>query len=395
MLSFASRVAHQRLSRRSLVKDHKSDEASSVRYFFLRADMLRDDSEHSTLPALQTMKRDDTLCGWLVEKEMNFDDACRGEYLQDYMAVSHRWLDRNHPDPEGVQLEAIKNCLRAPEAAAIKYVWVDWMCMWQGDKEGQRDITEAERSDFKTMLSEVNLLYLGCQVLVLLDLSYGSRFWTGYEAWLSMRAPGADGLVGATEQTQRSRIVPIMTADETDTASLQAKWLNTSAAKAMEKLARRDISVTNQSDKDDQLARLKGLEDRVKRLFSRDSAMQLVEVAMRAEPIDLPKLTAAIDRAAKVGVSETRLVPARSTVSAVSRLPRPQGQAAPAESQEEVLRARVAQLECELQELRALDVTGLSCAQAKAAGVTALQARVAGYALADMRKGGYACIEAS
>ena len=27
------------------------------------------------------------------------------------------------------------------------------------------------------MLGEINMLYLGCQVLVLLDLSYLSRFW--------------------------------------------------------------------------------------------------------------------------------------------------------------------------------------------------------------------------
>ena len=41
--------------------------------------------------------------------------------------------------------------------------------------QGER--TPAEKVDFQHMLSNINLLYLGCHVLVLLDLSYLSRFW--------------------------------------------------------------------------------------------------------------------------------------------------------------------------------------------------------------------------
>ena len=41
--------------------------------------------------------------------------------------------------------------------------------------QGER--TPAEKVDFQHMLSHINLLYLGCHVLVLLDLSYLSRFW--------------------------------------------------------------------------------------------------------------------------------------------------------------------------------------------------------------------------
>ena len=37
--------------------------------------------------------------------------------------------------------------------------------------------TPAEKVAFKHMLSNINLLYLGCHVLVLLDMSYLSRFW--------------------------------------------------------------------------------------------------------------------------------------------------------------------------------------------------------------------------
>ena len=41
--------------------------------------------------------------------------------------------------------------------------------------QGER--TPAEKVNFQHMLSNINLLYLGCHVLVLLDLSYLSRFW--------------------------------------------------------------------------------------------------------------------------------------------------------------------------------------------------------------------------
>ena len=37
------------------------------------------------------------------------------------------------------------------------------------------------------MLAQVNLLYLGTGVLILLDLSYLRRFWMQFEAWLSMQ----------------------------------------------------------------------------------------------------------------------------------------------------------------------------------------------------------------
>ena len=45
--------------------------------------------------------------------------------------------------------------------------------------QGKR--TPAEKVAFKHMLSNINLLYLGCHVLVLLDLSYMSRFWVWAE----------------------------------------------------------------------------------------------------------------------------------------------------------------------------------------------------------------------
>ena len=53
--------------------------------------------------------------------------------------------------------------------------------MPQGEK------TAEEKVAFDKMLSNVNMLYLGTTVLILLDLSYVSRFWTQFEAWLGMQ----------------------------------------------------------------------------------------------------------------------------------------------------------------------------------------------------------------
>ena len=51
-----------------------------------------------------------------------------------------------------------------------------YWCMPQ--KHGmKRSQTPAEREEFKAMLPNVNLLYLFTQVLILMDLSYASRFW--------------------------------------------------------------------------------------------------------------------------------------------------------------------------------------------------------------------------
>lgn len=57
--------------------------------------------------------------------------------------------------------------------------WQYW-CMPQGRVSflgGSSKRTDAEAHEFKHMLRNVNLLYLGCSVLVLIDLSYVSRFW--------------------------------------------------------------------------------------------------------------------------------------------------------------------------------------------------------------------------
>lgn len=65
------------------------------------------------------------------------------------------------------------------ENPRVKWVWYDEWCMPQGKNK-----TPDEKAEFKTMLANINMLYLSTRVLILYDLSYNSRFWTQFEAWV-------------------------------------------------------------------------------------------------------------------------------------------------------------------------------------------------------------------
>ena len=99
------------------------------------------------------------------------------------------------------------------------------------------------------------MLYLGTQVLILLDLSYVSRFWTQFEAWLSMQFATPNGLISAVGNTRNERhhIVAIQNAaaqSGTFTKVLVDQWATASPQQAFEFLSKPDVTVTNQSDKD-------------------------------------------------------------------------------------------------------------------------------------------------
>ena len=57
------------------------------------------------------------------------------------------------------------------------------MCLPQGE-----DRTAAQKVEFQRMLPNINLLYLGCRVLVLMDRTYMSRFWTSFEVRVRSQA---------------------------------------------------------------------------------------------------------------------------------------------------------------------------------------------------------------
>ena len=55
------------------------------------------------------------------------------------------------------------------------------MSLPQGD-----DRTPAEKAAFAQQLPNINLLYIGCSVLIMLDRSYFSRFWVRDSVLISL-----------------------------------------------------------------------------------------------------------------------------------------------------------------------------------------------------------------
>ena len=132
----------------------------------------------------------------------------------------------------------------------------------RGYMKTQQDAVESEDIEFSVMLPNINLLYLFCGVLILLDGSYMSRFWTQFEAFLSFRKVTASGLGPAPETERRDAIVCIHNADsEFDPPKLRKMWGDVTVDEAHDVLAKPDVTVTNQKDKDTQLPKLKRLND--------------------------------------------------------------------------------------------------------------------------------------
>ena len=73
--------------------------------------------------------------------------------------------------------------------------------------------TEAEDADFRDMLHNMDVMYLSSTVLLVVDMSYLTRFWTQFEAWLSFQSPATSGLGPASEASRRCTIKCILNAD--------------------------------------------------------------------------------------------------------------------------------------------------------------------------------------
>ncbi|KOO34185.1 RNA helicase [Chrysochromulina tobinii] len=175
-------------------------EGMECSFWFVNADSLRS-AWQSSLPMMQTLRTQEP--HRLVQKTISFIEGIKGAY-KNILVVSHRWETPTDPDPTGAQALAVQAyLLDHPE---IDAVWFDFSSMPQGQKK-----TERESAEFKEMLPNINLLYLTCSVLILMDRSYMNRFWTQFEAYLSMRAITSEGLTNALDPKAR---VTIKTADD-------------------------------------------------------------------------------------------------------------------------------------------------------------------------------------
>ena len=136
-----------------------------------------------------------------------------------------------------------------------------------------------------------------------------------------------------------------------------------------------DVSVTNASDKEKQLAKVRGLNERVRTASIRDAAMVQVHCATRAEPMNAAALRLAVE-AEGVSVADTELEDAGLVLRAAASRQEV--------SQEEILRSEVQLLRDELEEQRGVVLRALMLA-----GVSAKAARAAGYHLHELKAAGY------
>ena len=128
----------------------------------------------------------------------------------------------------------------------------------------------------KWMLENVNMLYV--RVLILQDVSTISRFWTLFEAWLSMQTPTANGLTPAREAERRFEIIPIHLATDVMKDELIKIWAGKTPDEAKDVLASSDVAVTNASDKETQLGKLDTLNDDVTTAFKASSRRDSMSV---------------------------------------------------------------------------------------------------------------------
>uniref|UniRef100_A0A7S1ABL7 COR domain-containing protein n=1 Tax=Noctiluca scintillans TaxID=2966 RepID=A0A7S1ABL7_NOCSC len=234
---------------------------SSCTFSFIRAQELRESST-ATFPRLLTLQQMKIkFPGWLKEENIQMDKACRGGYKERILAVSHRWEDPDDCDPKGVQLDALREFLR--NNLYITLVFFDFMCMYQGSNK-----TPGQKATFGVQLPNINLLYLGASVLIMLDSEYTFRFWTQFEAWLSMQHATEGGLVSVSEEDRRYSIVCINRTPDSKKEELVKLWSNCDANKARDILMGERVKVTNQSDKEVQVHKIASLDWRVKCVVS-------------------------------------------------------------------------------------------------------------------------------
>jgi hypothetical protein len=191
----AEKVAVARAAVEKAATQNAATEGMECSFWFVNADSLRRATKPS-LPMMQTLRTQEP--HRLVQKTIGFVEGISGAY-KDILVVSHRWETPTDPDPTGAQALAVQAYLKAhPE---INAVWFDFSSMPQGENK-----TLSESAEFKEMLPNINLLYLTCSVLILMDRSYMNRFWTQFEAYLSMRAITSDGLTNALDP--KARVTP-------------------------------------------------------------------------------------------------------------------------------------------------------------------------------------------
>ena len=208
--------------------------------------------------------------------------------------LGSRWESPGNPDVRGKQLDALRDFVR--KQPQIKYIFYDQMSLPQGE-----DKTPEQKAAFSQQLPNINLLYLGCSVLILIDLSYQSRFWTQYEAWLSFMMATKSGLVSTTKDKLRCHFACLHGVSNSAVQVLMDMWANCTAADAHAKLSGDDVTVTNLGDKEMQLKKILSMNELVKEIMAQ---LQVTETVLTPRA---PELTVSRTHPSTVPLSDIEL----------------------------------------------------------------------------------------
>ena len=250
----AQKAAAERAAAEALVSTW--DEQRPCFYFVHRDTILS--CQTTSLPCMQQLRDSDQL----VEERIDIESAFRGGGLiVKVLFVSHRWEAPGAPDGQGAQLKEVQRHLE--KNPGVELVWFDFWCMPQGER------TIVEEKMFRLMLSAIADLYLTARVLILLDNSYSSRFWTLFEAWSSMMTATADGVRTAEPSERRFTIRCIHNANPKYAIPQLLDLLSSKTPQEIHAtLAKPDVVVTNARDKDAMLPVVHSTNERVKTIFA-------------------------------------------------------------------------------------------------------------------------------
>ena len=93
-----------------------------------------------------------------------------------------------------------------------------------------------------------------------------TRFWTQFEAWLSFQIIITEGPDAGSLKSSDKRCViePMYNANKIFATYLRDMWAKKTPQQAFDFLSKPDVTVTNQSDKDNQLPKIQKLDETVK-----------------------------------------------------------------------------------------------------------------------------------
>lgn len=207
------------------------------------------------------------------------------------------------------------------------------------------------------MLRNVNFLYLGCKVLILLDRKFQGRFWTQFEgtspvpppafgrlcrisaraitaiappslscaspscvcgcgrawahaslcvaAYIAMRMASDKGLINCPDESRWTAEVPYDTDSVAQMkAMLREEWGDCLPQRAYEKLSAPDIAVTNQSDKEIMLPKLLSLDKQVRDMMRGESLRVVVRRKVDEQIREMRSVTRRGSRAERVTMQE-------------------------------------------------------------------------------------------